>query len=854
MAAGSSSLVIDYTSLDYSSMLRDLETFAQKQFPGEQWTDFNSSQFAKHLAEMMAYATDVVAYQANACVLETVIETLIREKNFRKIAKIFSYSMLSARPSSSDSLRIYNLSADSLDYPLTLSELQRFEVNGVVFQPYATTVVNWPPLFDVGTYGYYVDIPVIQGETVLNYSLGTSSGQPNQSFTIPDSPIIDGTISINVNGVDYTKITNAVEAGPSDRTYLIETDELQVTRIIFGDAVNGAIPPITHTVYATYDVGGGSGTNFPAGTALEVDVALPGTDALIGASAVFMAPAIGGGARQTLLEAKRALPAVIKTNDRCVTDEDYAAEALLVPGVFKTAARPGIPIGGSTPVLLFVVPQGLGNPSSALANQIITTLKPKRMSGKRIYVRDPNYVRLVVEADAHVNKGVSKYVARQRVIDAVMTKYQPSFVDFGQPFGLQDLYDSTGPDEIEGISKVFYRKFTVWPHYGRYVGQPTSGNGSVTGIEVNWPTVQRREWSIEVLAPDPTALRFNVYQRIPGTISTLSDTSVFDSLGAFQPNQLVGWNLHPLPEELSGAYVWPITANSDQAITVGTGPSGLLTYAQPDDPYVAEKLETDRGKILRSEVVYDSAGTLVFVDSSLSWESGDLALLTPDSGGETSEHRVSSVITSVDVINDGSMEDPGVTAWTPTGATRSKDTGTFYTGTRSLKVLWASGSTPRVTNSATLTVGYRYTITGFALSDGGRLPQIFNGGTSLWISPSLTGWQEYSVEFTATATTLEFGFNAGTGHVFFDTVTVMRTPALVLADSVTVVEYDTLDYVWESADGTVRFAVVAGSTPFAIGDRLYVDTYPAASDLNLRKEDFPTIATSDVTVYPIGGV
>jgi hypothetical protein len=60
--------------------------------------------------------------------------------------------------------------------------------------------------------------------------------------------------------------------------------------------------------------------------------------------------------------------------------------------------------------------------------------------------------------------------------------------------------------------------------------------------------------------------------------------------------------------------------------------------------------------------------------------------------------------------------------------------------------------------------------------------------------------------------------------------------------------------VWESDDGTVRFAIVAGSTPFAIGDRLYVDTYPAASDLNLRKEDFPTIDVSDVTVYPIGGV
>jgi len=77
---------------------------------------------------------------------------------------------------------------------------------------------------------------------------------------------------------------------------------------------------------------------------------------------------------------------------------------------------------------------------------------------------------------------------------------------------------------------------------------------------------------------------------------------------------------------------------------------------------------------------------------------------------------------------------------------------------------------------------------------------------------------------------------------------------LILDDAVTLSAGAKLHYLWRSEDGSVEFALPNGDTPWAISDESYVDTYPQAGDLLLRKEDFMLLTKDDITVNAVGGV
>jgi hypothetical protein len=729
MSAGSSATpVTDYTSLDYASVVLDLQSYAQKLYPEDMWTDFNSSNFATFLLEQMGYATDLLAYNLNASVLETIVTSVVREQNFRNLAKTLDFQMKGATASSSDELRVTGISSNFRDYPLTISEHLQFTAgDGVVFQPVSTFSVGWPPPGVDPV--YYVGFPVTQGKEETD-ALGLSSGRPSQRYPLGELKLIDGTLSVSVASVPYTLVTSAATYGPNDKIFRVETDESLRSYIIFGDGINGLIPPIGQSISASYKTGGGSETNFPVGTTLAMSNGVWVPPALSTGSEVFefKSPATGGGPRQSLANAKLALPQSLKANNRAVTNEDYAAMALEVSGVFKAKAVAGTAVSGATPVLLFIVPSDLGAPSYVLGSSIITALKPKRMSGKRVIIKDPTYVDLVVQVDEFVANRVSRLVAKQRLLSLLLSLFSPESVDFGSVFSLQDLYKTTGPEQVEGINRVFYRKFTVSPHAGRYINRSTTGDGSVVGIGVNWDTVKRREWNIQVVAPDPInqifCPRFAVRQRFLGEISGVSSNVVTDERASYVDDELAGFMFHPRPDELDDSFRWAITSNTESTITLSG--SNLLLSAQIFDSYVVEKDEASYGKILKTTVTSSLAGgSILDVVSSASFK--PLDKIRVHDPVNLVEHRL--VVSSI-----------------------------------------VSPTRLRLSTTAT-------------------------------IANTSTVWAE-----------------------------------------------------WESADGSVRFSLEEGATSFAVGDQLYVDTYPSSGDVVLRDQDFPMLTQSNIMINSVGGV
>ena len=264
-AGGANSPVFDFTSLDYQSCFDDLNVFAQTRFvqdngQPELWTDFNDSNFGTGLLQSMAYCTDLLSYNANAQALETIISALVREQNFRNIAMSFDYQLKSASPSSGTEQ--INLDPAG-SYPFTLSRhLQFATADGIVFQPVVDT--------SVPVYLSPVMVPIQQGVERLAEVVAFSTGQPGQTYALKNAFLIDGTLTVQVGLVTYTIVDNIVSVGATSLSCTISTDENGVTTLLFGDGINGSVPPKGQQITATYFTGGGAEGNLPPGTITQV--------------------------------------------------------------------------------------------------------------------------------------------------------------------------------------------------------------------------------------------------------------------------------------------------------------------------------------------------------------------------------------------------------------------------------------------------------------------------------------------------------------------------------------------------------------------------------------------------------
>lgn len=636
MSAGAEGTpVFDYTSLDFDSIEQDLERFAQATYPAELWTDFNDSNFGTYLLQQMAYVGDLLAYNLNASVNETNIASLVREQNFRNIAKSFDYSMKSASPSTTV-MRATFSGASSVS-----SRLQMTSGDGIIFQPDGPVTAS-----GAGT----VDFAATQGEEIYQEELDASSpGVPDQRYQLARTPVIDGTITVTVGGVLYTKFSNVVEAGSTDKAYFVETDDLLVTYIKFGDGNNGLIPPAAAQILATYKVGGGTETNLPAGAITSISGMSDGSPVppeLV--SVINITSASDGGPRETLNSAKATIPGVIKANDRCVTLEDYAAEARTVLGVLRAKGINGVFSGGSVPILLYVVPEGGGAPPVNLSNDIITALAPKKMAGKRIKVRSPNYVLLQIIVDVFCQDASVPATVRGRVESVLSSKYALTAVDFAAFLPLQEAYEATKPDSVVGVKRTFFRRFRVKPYSARHVNKPTLGDGDVATI-VTTATVQRREWLIKFTVG---GTNFSVTQRRLGTISDITDTVVVDESASYELDEFVtgvtGWRLHV--RENDQDTVKDILGNTSTAITVS---SGLLDLAEPNESYALEKVESSTGTV-RKAILSATAtlgGVTLTVPSGHGFTAG-MKIYIYDTVSETEQVTTIGAVTTTTITTD----------------------------------------------------------------------------------------------------------------------------------------------------------------------------------------------------------
>jgi predicted phage baseplate assembly protein len=312
-------------------------------------------------------------------------------------------------------------------------------------------------------------VTATQAQTVQAEVLGGSDGSPNQIFTLVNTPVLAGTLQLQVNETgqvfeDWTEVTDFFGSDSNAQVYVLDRS---TGAIQFGDGTNGAIPLANvdnatgNIVAQTYRYGGGQQGNVPAGALNALQTSVPGID---DSNVTNLFPTSGGSDEETLDDAKQRAPQVLKTRCRAVTADDFqtlAQQAANIKRAFTiplaNPAFPGVAVPGSITVIVVPnTPDPAPMPSAATLRTVCAYLNQRRLLTCELYVVPPTYQRVQIQASIIANNSADLAEVTVAVNSALLTYLHPltgGSDGLGWPFG-GTIYYSALFQQIFSVSGV----------------------------------------------------------------------------------------------------------------------------------------------------------------------------------------------------------------------------------------------------------------------------------------------------------------------------------------------------------------------------------------------------------------
>ena len=479
--------VIDYLARDFSSFRQSLLDLIPAKLP--EWTDLSEANFGVVLIELFAYVADILSYYQDRIANEMFLSTAQERRNVIEHLRLIGYEMAPAAPAacrlsvivSNDRNQVIEIrKGDQFATPSTKERPSvTFEYTGdkPIIIDLAALPLNSAKKPDDSTLTGFKEavgaIPVREGKSIVNEVIGVSDGTPNQRFPLAQPRLLRDSIVVTVetspptpawrlrknlvfSGRAFTpeqlaaleqqdRITSSLAFSRSpDPDFAIETDENDVTTVLFGDGQYGQIPPVGARIFASYRTGGGAIGN--VGAKQITDVVRSPQLQVLGAKVINRLPASGGADRESIEQAVKFAPTVFSSMQRAVTAEDYVVQARLFPGVSKARAE----ANNWNSVKLFVAPTGTGElPTDILKRDLLSYFEDKRMLTTFLQIENPDYVEIQIQADI----GAKPYFRNQEVHDAAETAVQALF-DFEQVDFADILYLSKISEALESEPSI----------------------------------------------------------------------------------------------------------------------------------------------------------------------------------------------------------------------------------------------------------------------------------------------------------------------------------------------------------------------------------------------------------------
>ena len=250
--------------------------------------------------------------------------------------------------------------------------------------------------------------------------------------------------------------------------FVVEMDEDGSARLRFGDDLLGRKPSPGTAFSATYRVGNGKAGNVGAEALTQL---VPPID---GVRVRNPMPARGGVDPEPSREVKLYAPQAFRTQERAVTEADYAAAAQRHPEVQRAAATRRW-TGSWYTMFVTVDRRGGGPVDGAFEEALREFLEPFRMAGYDLEIDSPRYVALDIALTICVMPHTSRAVVRQALLDAFSNRdlpdgsrgfFHPDNFTFGRPVYLSQVIaramDVPGVQSVMSVDR--FQRYGEDPH------------------------------------------------------------------------------------------------------------------------------------------------------------------------------------------------------------------------------------------------------------------------------------------------------------------------------------------------------------------------------------------------------
>jgi len=268
--------------------------------------------------------------------------------------------------------------------------------------------------------------------------LGTGTAQPGQSYSLVHSPVLSGTLRVEVEEPSgwrqWTEVDGFYASAPDDRHFVVD---LEAGKVLFGNRVQGYPPQIGQRIRATeYRYGGG-----------VAGIVAPG--------AINKLPSIanikvhndistqGGADSETVANALDRIPGELRRRDRAVTAGDFEELALATPGAAVGRADclprfypPTFQSGKAGVVSVVVWPASDPKhpnapvPDRNLLQDVCAWLDQRRLVTTELYVIPPTYRKVAVAVGLQAKPGFGVEAVR-RWVELVIRQYLAPLPPFG---------------------------------------------------------------------------------------------------------------------------------------------------------------------------------------------------------------------------------------------------------------------------------------------------------------------------------------------------------------------------------------------------------------------------------------
>ncbi len=437
---------LSYTHQDFWSMKTRLVNFVYERFPND-FNDFVESSLAVMIIENFAFLADTLSFKLDQYINEIFIDTVVEVENMFRLAKLVGF--LPTPPIAATCLFSASINnVLSADVVVPAGVLTEITVDNQIlpFELYAADSGNNPLFSDdiIIPAGKLTNTTIVgvQGKTLTQDFRGT--GLISQTAQLNDFPVLFDSIRVQVDGVKWQQVDFFTDSQPR-REFRVEYDSLYRAFIIFGNNRAGLIPSDGSVIHVTYRVGGGIIGNIISGAIdFSRQYNVPALNFPVPVHFRNYTKGQNGYNGDGIEDIRNKLPAYLKSQDRCVTGEDYKnyADHFVTPYSGQ--------VGKSTAVLrnygcagniidIFVLAlsgtNGLVPVSNELRAELQAGLATKQMLTDYICIRDGVALMTQVQMDIILDKSLRKLREEidARVRNRVDQFFSLSNWDYGKP-------------------------------------------------------------------------------------------------------------------------------------------------------------------------------------------------------------------------------------------------------------------------------------------------------------------------------------------------------------------------------------------------------------------------------------